>query len=148
MAKKAKVAKVAKNPVGRPTKYRKAYCQQIIDHMSEGYSIEAFAGKLGISKNTLYDWLKLHEDFADAKQVGTSASQLWWETAGRKGMFTPAFSSSVWIFNMKNRHGWVDKKESIEDKNIQSIRINLPNLGQQQVISMEPGQITEGSKDE
>jgi len=100
-------------PAGRPTKYKASMCQELIDFMAQGYSKEATAAHLGISKDTLYAWDKKHKEFSDAIKEGEQQSRLWWEKIGMGGMVgkVPGFNASTWIFNMKNRHGWTDKKE-------------------------------------
>jgi hypothetical protein len=98
---------------GRPTKYHKKYCEQLIAWMTKGLSFEAFAGDLQVSKQTLYTWLKKHPEFVDAKSIGTGKSNAFWEKIGVAGVTgkLPGFQTSAWIFNMKNRFGWRDKQE-------------------------------------
>ena len=100
-------------PAGRPTKYKKEYCQQVVDFMAQGYSKEATAAHINIAKDTFYAWEKKHAEFSDAIKEGEQKSRLWWEKIGMGGMVgkVPGFNATTWIFNMKNRHGWVDKKE-------------------------------------
>jgi hypothetical protein len=105
--------------VGRPTKYKPEYCKLLIDHMAEGYSFESFAGIVGVSKQTIYDWLERHVEFLDAKRQAFAKSRLFWERAGISGMYMGGkdnpFNSTVWVFNMKNRFGWRDNiKQEIE----------------------------------
>lgn len=117
--------------VGRPTKYLPEYCEQLIQHMSEGYSFESFAGKIGVSKQTIYDWEKANKDFLDAKRRAFEVSRLFWEKQGIDGLFSESFedkdaktktsksiNATVWLFNMKNRFGWRDKQPGEEDRTI------------------------------
>lgn len=80
----------------------------LIKHMGDGLSIESFAAIVGRSKDTIYEWVKKHPDFADAKKKGEALSLLFWEKAGITGMFgkIKGFNVAAWIFNMKNRHGY------------------------------------------
>lgn len=115
------------NPEGRPTKYELGYCQKLIDHMAGGLSFESFAGEIGVHRDTLYEWEKVHPEFSDAKKIGTDASLLKWEKIGRDNIInssesSPGFggsarsiNSAVWIFNMKNRFKWRDKQEGESD---------------------------------
>lgn len=59
-------------PVGKPTKYRAKFCEALVDWMSQGYSFNSFAGSINVSEQVLYDWNKVHEEFAEAKKSGTS----------------------------------------------------------------------------
>lgn len=108
---------------GRPTKYNKKYCQQLIEFAKTGKSYEAFAGFLGVSKQTIYDWEKRHPEFLDAKRQFRALSQQWWEEQGIEGLWDVTeyedgkpvakkkINQAIWIFNMKNRFGWTDKDQ-------------------------------------
>lgn len=123
MAKKPTKPK-APAKTGRPTDYRPEYCQQLIEHMASGLSYESFAGVIEVSRQTIYDWEKVHEPFLDAKKIGAERNLLYWEKTGQDGLwdeteydekgrasFKKSLNSTVWIFNMKNRHRWKDKQE-------------------------------------
>ena len=114
---------------GRPTYYEQRFCELLIDHMEKGFSYESFAGLVGVSKQTIYDWEKANPDFLDSKKIGVEKSRLFWEKQGIEGIYTTevfeqdengsrstkkALNSSVWIFNMKNRfmQEWRDKQEN------------------------------------
>lgn len=100
---------------GRPSKYRPEYCQKLIDHMSQGYSFESFAGTVFCSKELLHDWANEHPDFIQAKKVALSLCRRKWEEWGVAGMFQGKnFNAVLWIFNMKNRFSWKDQPESDE----------------------------------
>lgn len=109
-----------KNPVGRPSKFKPEYCEQLIQHMGEGFSFESFAGKIGTHRDTLYEWEKVHPEFSDAKKAATEACRLWWEEKGMQGLFSEyqgrKMNSALWIFNMKNRFKWKDRIESVDSK--------------------------------
>ena len=100
---------------GRPTTYDISFCQIVIDKMSEGYSKEAVAGHLSISKTTLYDWITKHKDFANAISIGETKSQMHWEGSLVKHVVHTKngkqINGQVFNLNMKNRFGWRDKNE-------------------------------------
>lgn len=83
--------------------------------MREGKSFETFGATVNCVKQTLYNWLKEHEEFLDAKRQGDLLSQAWWEQVGRDGLWNtkdgPTLNTSNWIFQMKNRFGWKDRVE-------------------------------------
>lgn len=97
-------------PGGRPSKYKPEFCQELIEAGKEGYSIEAFAGKIGVSRECIYEWTRVHPEFSDAKKVFETASQRYWESVGKLGMLGQVknFNAAVWIFSMKNRFKWRD----------------------------------------
>lgn len=53
-------------PSGRPSKYLSTYADEVIAFMSQGYSITAFAGEIGVSRETLYAWEREFPEFSDA----------------------------------------------------------------------------------
>lgn len=113
-----------KNKGGRPTKYRPEYCELLISHMESGLSFESFAGAIGVTKQIIYDWLERHPEFLDAKKIADPKCQLFYEKIGRSAMAgkIPNFNTAVWIFNMKNRFGWVDR---LEQKHTGEVGIKL-----------------------
>jgi hypothetical protein len=102
--------------VAKPTKYRgKESCDRLRDEMAQGLSFEACCGLLGVSKETGYQWSKRFPDFADAKRDGETLGQVYWEKKGLENLTTcpeaVKFNATVWVFTMKNRFGWRDKRE-------------------------------------
>lgn len=92
---------------GGPSKYHPKYCKMLIDFMGKGYSIEAFAGHIGVVKETIYGWSRKHPEFLDAKIEAFGKNLVFWEKLGIKGATgSEKFNVRAWTFNMKNRHGW------------------------------------------
>lgn len=137
-------------PVGRPSTYNENYCEMVIKHMEQGYSIESFAGVIDVHKDTIYEWKKHHEEFSDAVKKGVAKSQLFWEQLGIKGtMGLPVkykekvrdadgnvievektsanFNPTCWIFNMKNRFNWTDRQDLTSgDEKFEPVQIYKP----------------------
>ena len=129
---------------GRPTKFRPQYCDMLIVHMSEGLSFEAFAGLVNVNLDTLYNWESLFPEFSDAKKIGVQKSRLFWETVGRQGAVgrIKNFNAASYCFNMKNRFQWSDRYVDNDNRTIQTVRIELPDSNEEQVISLEPKKIS------
>lgn len=116
--------------VGRPTKYKVEYCSLLIEHMSQGFSYETFAAKVGVHRGILYDWEKEYPEFHDTKKKAQEISQLWWESAGINGLYTivehgeggeksvveKKINQAMWIFNMKARFRWKDADPKPQDQ--------------------------------
>jgi hypothetical protein len=129
---------------GRPTTYKDRFCDLLIDHMTKGYSFESFAAITDTCKDTLYEWVKVHPEFSDAKKRATDKSRLFWEKVGienivnietmekdESGSFTAvkkSLNSAAWIFNMKNRFkdDWKDKHETELSGNVGTVIMPLP----------------------
>lgn len=95
---------------GRPTKYDSKYCDLVIKLMKKGRSKLFVAGKLSISRDTLYEWCRKYPEFSDTIKVGEMMSYAYWEDIGMKAMMGKykGFRPSLWIFTMKARFGWRD----------------------------------------
>lgn len=106
--------------MGRPTKFKEEYCDRLVDHMAEGFSFESFAGKVLVSRQTIYSWLEKSSNFLDSKRRGEMACLYFWENASIKGMFNTQdtkLNVGNWVFNMKNRFNWKDSHQIDLDNN-------------------------------
>lgn len=123
---------------GRPSKYDPKYCGKVTSLLSKGLSKEAVAGKLGISRDTLYEWCQTHEDFSDSIKTGEAKSRYYWEKIGMDGMMgkVKGFRPAVWIFIMKNRFGWRDNLNIQGEKTemIQEMPEENPNITLDRII--------------
>ena len=112
-----------KKKFGRPTKYKKQYCQDLIEHCSMGLSLESFSATIDCCRDTLYEWKKKHPDFFDAIKRAKEAHLIYVERRlasilnGNRGNVVAA------IFMLKCKHQW--KEDPIEDTNKEPIRIEI-----------------------
>lgn len=95
---------------GAPTKYDPKYCKMLIQYAktAEG-SFRAFAAKLEVDPETLYEWAKQHPEFSKAKRVAKALNEKAMYDIGLKGMRGKTASGAwqtAWVFSMKARHGW------------------------------------------
>jgi len=127
--------------MGRPSKYNKKYCAELIEHLGKGLSYKAFAGKIKVNLDTLYAWEKRHKAFSEAKKEGKQRELLFWETLyvraamghntviekrpdGSKFEKKLTPNSTLIIFAMKNKFGWRDKSD-VEVKETVDHTVNL-----------------------
>ena len=119
-------------PVGRPrkikpAKYRDNYPAKLIEHMRDGNPFASFGAEVGCSKQTLYNWMAAHPEFAEAREIGRSLALKWWIDAGKANLVVPkshVFNQAVWIFTMRNMFNWTDKVEE-SDTNQENKPIRL-----------------------
>lgn len=96
---------------GRPTLYKKEYCQMLIDHMAQGFSYTTFSAVIDVCVDTLNEWVKVYPEFSAAKKTAFHKCQLWWEKQGIQGLWGTSggeeantnINPTMWIFNMKCR---------------------------------------------
>ena len=98
--------------VGRPTKYEPRFCDMVVEDMGKGYSLTAFAGLIGVNKDTLNEWMSVHPEFSDAVTRGKALRLRDWETVAielRKHGGGPG-GATMTIFGLKNMGGseWTD----------------------------------------
>ena len=131
---------MAKKPHGDGfSKYEPKFCEQLIEHMSKGYSYESFAAIAKVNRSTLYDWEKSHPEWVTAKDEGFEQCLLWWESQGIQGLWSEteynekgkplksrSINASLFIFNMKNRFKWRDKQPDEIDTSI--VNTNTQNV--------------------
>lgn len=105
----------SKNLGGRPTDFKPEYCQQLIEHMEEGYSFESFAGRVKKSRATIYNWLDAQPEFLDAKNTAFECSRFFWENIGINISRLGEGNATAYIFNMKNRFPdeWREKQTEV-----------------------------------
>ena len=92
-------------PVGRPSKYEPRYCDEVVEFCREGYSITAFAGEIGVARDTLTDWGARYPEFLAALKRAKSACARWWEERGRsigEGGGGPG-SATLVTFQLRNQ---------------------------------------------
>jgi transposase-like protein len=96
---------------GAPTKYKLEYCEEIIESGKAGYSLTAFAGSIGVCRETVRQWRNKYPEFAEAAAVAAACAAVVWESKlialadGEPGNVTAV------IFALKNRVGedWRDR---------------------------------------
>ena len=83
------VKPTGRHPGGRPSEYKQEYCEMVIEAMRDkGVSLTAFAGMIGVARDTVYGWLGQHREFSDAVSRARSARVLFLELkmlSARKG---------------------------------------------------------------
>ncbi len=97
----------AKRPVGRPSLYKPEYCDSMVAFCRKGYSITAYAGEIGVSRECLTEWGRVHEEFSVALKRAKAAAARWWEDKGRtvgEGDGGPGAGTMV-VFQLKNMAG-------------------------------------------
>lgn len=66
---------------------------------------------LAISTDLWYRYMKEEQKFAKTIKEGRERSYAWWLKKGRKGIDAEKFNATPWVFNMKNRFKWTDRKD-------------------------------------
>lgn len=92
-----------KKVMGRPSKYRPEYCEQIITLGKEGKSIAQMAAFFDVDKASVYRWVEEHEDFRTAFARARAHSQAWWEDKAQTNLASRDFNAQLWLKNVASR---------------------------------------------
>lgn len=95
----------------KPTK---TWVEQVEELYKEGASDEEVLPVLNMTReefNSSYSTNEKFKRFIDTQRMNAKA---WWYRQGRLHLLNKGFNTSLWAFNMKNRHGWAEKSESLE----------------------------------
>jgi len=98
---------------GRPTLYKPEYCELLENHLAQGKSYLAFGAEINVTRETLYEWERVHEEFSDSKKRGILKSLKVWENRLEDGLLgkIPGFNTTLAIFLMKCRFGNMGYRE-------------------------------------
>lgn len=96
---------------GRPTAYKEAYCNEVIELMATGLSLTAAMAELGFHRQTAYDWQDQHPEFSYAVKVGQSKRQLALERRLLSADAGPVVTSSIFALKNTGTGDWRDKHE-------------------------------------
>jgi hypothetical protein len=89
--------------VGRPSDYRPEFCARVIEYGGAGKSLTWIATELGVTRQTVHNWMATHAEFLDAMTRARELAQRWWEDRGQDGMEKAGFNASVWSRSMAAR---------------------------------------------
>lgn len=100
--------------------YNKSMCDKAVQILASGKSIASLATKLGVCRETIYEWRDKHPEFAVALNKGRDACQEYWEDLGHEGICgeLKGFSATAWIFTMKNRFRADYQDDKKDDKSV------------------------------
>jgi hypothetical protein len=96
---------------GRPSEYKAEYCDKVIDAMSQGISLSAFAGTIRVSKETVYAWLSEHRDFSDAVARAKSTRLLKLEQKLLGARYGAQSSAAIFALKNADPHEWRDMRQ-------------------------------------
>lgn len=98
-------------PAGRPSKYKPEFADIAYATMAEGFSKTATAGRLGICRDTLYQWCDDYPEFSDAIKRGEMARTLVLERMLLKAPDGPTVTSRIFALKNAAPDEWKDVQE-------------------------------------
>jgi hypothetical protein len=125
---------------GRPAKYEPAYCDDVIQRMSQGFSLSAYSNYIQVARKTISEWEASYPEFSLAVAHAKAARLQFWEKLAIEVAQTGGDGSqaTMIIFGLKNM-GSDEWKERIEH----SGTITLAALVESSLKSIEARHSTE-----
>jgi transposase-like protein len=94
-------------PVGRPSLYNPAFCDEVVKLGAMGKSVEQISSVLGVSLRTMYQWRDNYPEFLHALDDAKVAEQTWWEDQAQTYMLEhkdgAKLNASLWSRSMAAR---------------------------------------------
>jgi len=81
---------------------------KVFDLMSQGFSIVGAAGKLGIGRQTIYDWSNANESFRALMEKAKAARQAHWEEELLKTTSAPRVTAGLKALGGMRSPDWSD----------------------------------------
>ena len=96
--------------VGRPTKYKPAYCTEVINTMATGLSLTAFAGEIGVARSTINEWIDNVPEFSEAVRVAKAKRTLALERGMLSAENGPAVTARMFALKNADPEEWREKQ--------------------------------------
>ncbi len=98
--------------MGRPSEYRETFCESVVEFMGKGFSLTAFAGKIGVSRECIYEWARVHPEFSDAVKMAQSARVTSLEEGLLdQSLFGPQITARIFALKNAAPLDWRDRHE-------------------------------------
>lgn len=102
------------------------WAKQLVHLYSEGCSDAEVAAEMKITIKEYYKQISDNKTFAKLVEFGRTLSQAFWEGQARKNISNKQFNTPLWTFYMKNKFGWADKTEAVNQN--ENVNTDLDSL--------------------
>lgn len=97
--------------IGRPTDFKPAMGEEILQLMASGLSLAASAAQIGIHRQRVYEWMERHPDFADTVKLAQAKRQLFLERRLLSADSGPVVTSTIFALKNAGPEDWRDKHD-------------------------------------
>lgn len=111
------------------------WAEEIKGLYQEGAGDAEVAAHLNITLKDFYAQYERNAGFRGLIDFGRTLSHAWWERQARRNVSNKSFNSPLWMFYMKNKHGWADKVETTSHN--ENLNTNLDDLKQRAMKEMQ-----------
>lgn len=103
---------------GRPTDFKEAYGDEILNLMASGLSLAASAAELGIHRQRVYEWVEKHPSFADTIKLAQAKRQLFLERRLLSADVSSVVTSTIFALKNAAAEDWREKQEVEHSGNV------------------------------
>lgn len=96
---------------GRPTKFKPAYCNEVIAAGQLGLSLTAFAGMIGVARSTINEWMAEYSEFSEAVKVHQAKRTLCLEQGLLSSEQGPKVTARIFALKNADPENWKDKQD-------------------------------------
>src|SRR5699024_12536532 len=103
---------------GEPRKYTSSMPKKALDIIgSRGKSITQFARDMRVTRETVYEWARVHKEFSDALQRAKQWSEAHWEDKMESMMYDREANAPLAQLYLVNRFGWTGQTQVANESN-------------------------------
>ena len=95
---------------GRPTDFKPAMGEEILQSMAQGLSLAAAASYLGIHRQRVYEWMEKHSEFADTIKLAQAKRQAFLERRLLSAENGPVVTSTIFALKNAAPDDWREKQ--------------------------------------
>lgn len=122
---------------GPQSSYTHEIGAKVFELMSQGYSIVGAAGKLGVGRQTIYDWQSQHESFKALMDKAKAARQAHWEQEALETTSGPRVAMITKALGAMRSPDWSeDKRLEIDVNHNHNHTLQIADLTTEQLASL------------
>ncbi len=88
---------------GRKKLFQEKFHEELIACMSKGNGLSFFASKIGVSKQTVYNWIRENREFKESFEIAVTAAQSFWESLALNNARTAKGNGTQIQYQMSKR---------------------------------------------
>nr|BFD33633.1 hypothetical protein GTC16762_32520 [Pigmentibacter ruber] len=137
-----KQTKKIKNPKGSGRKklFQEKYHEEIIQTMKKGQGVSFFAAKIGVSKQTIYNWINENVEFKESFEIAQTACQAFWENLALNNAVTAKGNGNQIQYQMSKRFrdDYADSSQiNIFNSNNQNVNRSIKDMTREELEAYE-----------
>ncbi len=122
---KRKTNRVYKTKTGRPSDYRPEMCDDLIEYMSQGYSLTQWCAKNNMYTEKAQDWMVSYPQFGVAYKIAREKCEEVWEEKVKNSMNDRTVNFGVLKMYMGHRFKWAEHTNVTSQNQNMNLNVNV-----------------------